>query len=155
MAAPRLPEDEKVLFTTHPGSWGILGYYFWTLGLYAFWRRNKYFVVTDHRVIVSKGIIGKTQRNVPLEMIQDASFGTIMGIGSVVLSSADGLLSVQKMGPMKTQTAHEMIDMIMNERKQVQGRLLGGDASSSNASSDAMAYLQQLRELRRLRRSLR
>jgi hypothetical protein len=61
VAAPLLQDDERVIFTAHPGSWGIAGLYFWTLGLYSFWRRATYFVVTDRRVIKSKGLVSKTQ----------------------------------------------------------------------------------------------
>jgi membrane protein YdbS with pleckstrin-like domain len=147
MAAPRLEQGESVIFTAHPGSWMLFGIYLFTLGLYHFWRRNQYFVVTDHRVIHTSGIVSKRQKNVPLEMVQDASLGTAFGVGNVGLSSAGGPLSVQRMGPMRAVEAREMVDVILRERKQQQGRILGANTSNS-ASSEAMYQLKQLSELR-------
>jgi len=150
MAEPLLQEDERVLFTAHPGSWGLVGFYFWTLGLYGFWRRATYFMVTDHRVIRTKGLLfSKTQSNVPLEMVQDASLATSFGIGNVVLSSAGGPLSAQKLGPMKAETAREMVEVILRERKRARESVMPQRpaAPEAGAANDPMAQLKQLGEL--------
>lgn len=141
MAEPRLQEGESVLYTTHPSGWALSIVYFFTLGLYHFWRQATYFLVTDRRVIKAKGIVAKVQRNVPLDMLQDASLQTTLGMGAVVLSSAGGRLSVEQLNPLKASTAREMVDAILHARQQVR-------RSSINPDSDVMGKLKQLGELR-------
>jgi hypothetical protein len=75
-------------------------------------------------------------------MIQDASLATALGVGSVVLSSAGGALSVQRLSPMTAATAREMVDVILTARKQARGTV------APSPGSDVMEQLKQLSELR-------
>lgn len=54
MADLQLQQGEEVVYDIKPGSWLTIGFYFWTLGLYKFWRRATHFAVTDQRVIRAK-----------------------------------------------------------------------------------------------------
>jgi len=96
---------EKVVFIAHPHPYGMKFEYLFRLGLYEFWRRATYFVVTDQRVILSKGLVTQRQRAVPIDMVQDASVTTLLGLGNVVVSTAGGPQSVERFGPMAAPTA--------------------------------------------------
>jgi membrane protein YdbS with pleckstrin-like domain len=122
---PRLQPGEKVLFQAHPAAWSLFPVYVLTLGLYELWRKAAWFMVTDQRVIASKGIVTRTQRSVPVDMIQDASVRTQLGVGTVVVSSAGGPLSAQRFGPMSSATANEMADVILAGRRQARERTQG------------------------------
>lgn len=66
-----------------------------TLGLYFFHWLGKSLTVTNRRVIWKKGLIGGTERSVPLEQIQDLTitqgiFGRILGYGNIRVETAGG-----------------------------------------------------------------
>jgi hypothetical protein len=64
-----------------------------TLGLYYFWWKVTWFVVTDRRLITTKGIVTKTEVSLPLHVVQDASVRTYLagtGTGRVDVSTAGG-----------------------------------------------------------------
>ena len=135
MSAPRLQQGERVLFAARPHPYAVSLAYLFTLGLYEFWRRATHFVVTDQRVIIAKGRITKGQRSVPIDMVQDASVTTQLGLGWVVLSTAGGSLSVERLGPMAAPTARRMADVILGQRKHARG-------------PDPIEQLRKLAELR-------
>ena len=117
MSAPRLQPGETIVFETHPGSYAIWGRYLITLGLYGAWRRAACFTVTDQRVIMTRGLVlSKSQRSVPVDMVQDASVQTTMGVGSVLVSTAGGSASVERFSPLRSETARELSDVILQQR---------------------------------------
>ena len=116
MAAPRLQPGEQIIVSAHPGSWQNSGRYFWTLGLYAFWRRAAWYVVTDRRVIQAAGLVSRSERSVPLDMIQDVSVTTTLGAGRVLLSSAGGPASIERMYQLTTADAHRLQSAILEHR---------------------------------------
>jgi uncharacterized membrane protein YdbT with pleckstrin-like domain len=123
MSAPRLQPDETIVFETNPESYAIWGRYLITLGLYGAWRRATCFTVTDQRVIITRGLmLNKSQRSVPVDMVQDASVQTTMGVGSVLVSTAGGSASVEQFGPMRAETARQMSDVILQQRNLARGR---------------------------------
>lgn len=85
-----LQAGENVVIALHPSGWALSGLYFWTLGLYHFWRKAKVFAVTDQRILTKKGIINKNERNLPLIYVQDASVTRSLGMGNVSVSTAGG-----------------------------------------------------------------
>jgi uncharacterized membrane protein YdbT with pleckstrin-like domain len=135
MSAPLLQQDEQVVFTAHPHPYGMMGTYLLTLGFYEFWRRATYFVVTDQRVILSKGRVTRSQRAVPIDMVQDASVTTSLGLGNVIVSTAGGPQSVERFGPMAAPTARRMAEVVLGQRRQARG-------------PDVMDQLKKLAELR-------
>jgi membrane protein YdbS with pleckstrin-like domain len=88
-----------------------------SLGLYAIWRQATWFTVTDQRVIVSKGILTRTQRSIPIDMVQDATVTTQLGVGTVVVTAAGGRASALRIGPVASSVAHEMADAILAQRR--------------------------------------
>jgi len=66
-----------------------------TLGLYLLFWRAKALLVTNRRVIWRTGLIGKSERSIPLSRVQDVSIkyglpGRILGYGDVRVESAGG-----------------------------------------------------------------
>ena len=117
---PRLLPGEKIIYQVHPEGPGVWGVYVATLGLYKFWRENTSFTVTDQRVIVSADMLwNHSQRAVPIDAIQDASVQAVAGAGTVMISTAGG--SVQEIGPVKAETARQLADVIMEQRRATRG----------------------------------
>jgi len=66
-----------------------------TLGLYLIWWQAKQLVVTTRRVVSRSGIIGKSERSIPLSRVTDVSIkygllGRILGYGNIYIESAGG-----------------------------------------------------------------
>jgi uncharacterized membrane protein YdbT with pleckstrin-like domain len=153
MADLRLQEGEEVLFEAKPGSWLTFGMYFWTLGLYSFWRRATHFALTDQRVIQAKGVVSKSQKTLPLDMVQDATVTTALGAGGLNVSTAGGgQLSQLRLFPMRSEDASHMSEMIIdlrNKKRSASAPAAAPTASPPPAASGSSA--DRLRELERLR----
>jgi uncharacterized membrane protein YdbT with pleckstrin-like domain len=153
MADLQLQEGEDVLFEAKPGSWATAGFYFWTLGLYAFWRRATHFAITDQRVIMAKGIVSKSQKTLPLDMVQDATVTTGLGVGGLNVSTAGGgQLSQLRLFPMRGEDARHMSEMIIdlrNKKRSASAPSAAAPAAAPPAASGSSA--DRLRELERLR----
>lgn len=66
-----------------------------TLGLYILWWAARQLIVTNRRVIFRSGVLGKSERSIPLSRVQDVSVrygiaGRILGYGDVRIESAGG-----------------------------------------------------------------
>ena len=146
MADVQLQDGEEIVFETKPGSWLLLGLYICTLGIYAFWRRAKHFALTDHRVILAKGIISKSQRSLPLDMVQDASVSTVLGTGGVKVSTAGGTGGELNLTPMKSGDARKMAERIIQARNQKRSAA----TPSTTAQTASVSSSDRLRELQRL-----
>lgn len=109
------------MFTARPGAWSLLPVYVVTLGLYEPWRRASWFVVTDRRVIASKGLVTRSQRAIPVDMVQDASVRTQFGVGTVMVSTAGGGMSAVRFGPLRSVVAREMADVVLEQRRRARG----------------------------------
>ena len=64
-----------------------------TGGLYILWWATKQLVVTNRRVFWRSGVLGKSERSIPLNQVQDVSVsygpkGRILGYGDVRIESA-------------------------------------------------------------------
>lgn len=96
-ATVQLHEDERVVLTLLPSHWWTLGFYVFSLGLWHFWRKRHVYILTDQRVIVTKGIINTTVGSAPLSRIQDIHVRrSILTGGTVAWSTAGGSLGVTK-----------------------------------------------------------
>lgn len=109
----RLQEDERVLTAFHPSGWLLVGYYFWTVGLYKFWRSVNVFVLTNQRILTKKGRISKHERSLPVVYVQDAAVTSAFAAAGVRVSTAGGAPSLNHMFPMKSAEAHQFADAIM------------------------------------------
>ena len=70
----RLFDDEEVVMVARPSRIATLPKFVFTLGLYTFWRRRDTSVLTDQRVLLGKGILRRTERSIPLALIDDVTF---------------------------------------------------------------------------------
>lgn len=145
----RLEADEHVLMALQPSAWTIWGFYIWTLGLYEFWRRAKVYVLTDHRVLLRKGRINKTEQNLPLVYVQDARVTTALGAGAVEVATAGGSpTSLSKMDLLKTDEARQFADAILAQARSARtpGAPQAG-ASSPSGQGDVYDQLRKVGEL--------
>ena len=103
MGAPavRLNPGEEILCDEVPSAFWTYPLYLGTLGLWAVWRGRHHFLLTNQRVMITKGIVSKSEQSVPLVRIQDVSLQrSLVAGGYVKLSSAGGGISVEKIGPL-------------------------------------------------------
>ncbi len=107
----RLHDGETVVLEMLQSSWWTLGRYVFTFGLWAIWRKQHRYVLTNQRVLLLKGIISKTEQAVPLDRIQDAQLrrSPLTG-GWITLSSAGGPLGVGRIGPLTQADALRFAD---------------------------------------------
>ena len=97
----RLHQDERIIMDVLPSKWWTLGRYIFTLGAWAIWRQRHHFVLTNQRIVVTKGMINKSEGSAPLNRIQDAQLqrSPLTG-GRIKLSTAGGPLGVDSIGPL-------------------------------------------------------
>jgi uncharacterized membrane protein YdbT with pleckstrin-like domain len=108
----RLQEGEEIILIVKPNPFN--GFMILTLGLYFPWWSATWFVVTNRRLITKQGIFNKTEVNLPLHFVQDASVHTSwQGVGRVEVSTAGGANGVSRILPLKPQDARQLADTIM------------------------------------------
>lgn len=92
-----LEPGEIAISTLRPGPpWTLVATYVFTLGLAHFWLRAKSLTLTDRRVVVRAGVLNRSQRVVPVSMVQDVNVRTTwFGTGVVALTTAGGALSLE------------------------------------------------------------
>ncbi len=112
------PGESIVISATPAATFGVWARWVFTCGLYEIWRRQHRFMVTNQRVIVTKGILNRTERVVPLSKVQDVTVRTGLFTGYVVLSSAGGALGIEQLGPVWRRQAGAIADAITNQQRQ-------------------------------------
>jgi uncharacterized membrane protein YdbT with pleckstrin-like domain len=129
----RLQDGEEIIFALRRTSWRATLEKILSLGLYIFWWRVAWFVVTDRRLISKKGILNKTEMALPLHFVQDASFHRSWeGVATVRISTAGGPASISQMGPLAAKDARRLADTVMAQAKRVIS-----DADSARPSADS------------------
>src|SRR3984957_2107160 len=113
-----LEANEEIVLDYLPSAPGTRDLYVVTLGLWAIWRRRHRFIVTNMRVIVSRGVATTTQCSVPISTIVDMrlSSSAIAGYIYVVLLGADGPLNIERVGPLSEGAARRFVDTISRQR---------------------------------------
>ncbi len=86
---PTLP-DEQLIAKAAPSASVTWSRYFFTLGLWEIWRRRQRVVVTNQRIITTRGLLSKSQRMLPIGKVQDASLQLRFWVGRVVVTTAGG-----------------------------------------------------------------
>lgn len=114
----RLQDGEQVLMTLRPSALWTAGFYVFTLGLWAIWRRRHCWVLTNRRIIAVKGVIGHHEKVLPLERIQDVSMSAspVTG-GSIIITTAGGAAGIARIGPLTRAQAYELSDAIQAAQK--------------------------------------
>ncbi len=124
---------------------GVPFLYLFTLGLYEVWRRRARYILTNQRVIVSKGVVNRTMRFLPLDRVQDATIKNQLWLASVHLSSAGGVKGVEQLYGLRTRAAREFVqDLTPRIGSAAPGGLTGSRSSVSIA--DELQKLTQLRD---------
>ena len=99
MAQLNFQSGEVVVRELRPTPLGVWPLYIVTLGLYEIWRRRTRFILTNQRVIISKGVVNRAVRFLPLDRVQDATLKNQLWIASILLSSAGGVSGIESVGP--------------------------------------------------------
>lgn len=111
----RLQDGEEVLLRMNPLSWQS-GLMLPTLGLWYFWAKATWYVVTDRRLITKKGILNKTEISLPLHFVQDASVHiSVGGAARVTVSTAGGGAGISQMMALAKGDAPKLADTIMSQ----------------------------------------
>jgi membrane protein YdbS with pleckstrin-like domain len=112
--AMRLQDGEAIVAVFKRSGWLVLLNKVVTLGLFTFWWRACIFVVTDQRLYIREGILSKSELSLPMRFIQDAAMRrNLVGIGSVVVSTAGGSESDTMLSPLNGRDARALSDAII------------------------------------------
>ncbi len=115
MKTVRLHSGERAILSERPTfatTWLLSAL---TFGLYGFWRRRTWFVLTDRRLVVRRGLLlFRTERSIPTDRIQDATHERRGWIHHVRVSAAGGGLSVGTLSPMNRTQAETFTDAILH-----------------------------------------
>lgn len=142
----RLHQGETPLLAYQPSLGGCWLQMLLTLGLYAIWRSETVFAVTNQRVIYKKGILSKTERSVPLSQVQDATVFTQLWVAGVQISTAGGAPSIERLAPITPSQARAFADRVLQSAHQVRGA-----AFVPAAGSPQPTIVQQIQQLAVLR----
>jgi len=144
VAGVRLQDGEKVILALRRTSWQAILEKVLTLGLYIFWWRVGWFVVTDRRLIAKKGTLNKTEIALPLHFVQDAAFHrSWLGIADVRISTAGGEASISRMGPLRAEDARRLADTTMAQAKRV---ISDAGPAGTDQLTEALTRIGELRE---------
>jgi hypothetical protein len=102
-----LQPGESLVLWARPAPGVTWPKYLYTLGLYSFWRRRHTFVLTNKRILISKGIFARAERSIPLNRVDDASFVRrgLAAYCEVVVGGGRGSRRVERVGPLAARTA--------------------------------------------------
>jgi Bacterial PH domain/Short C-terminal domain len=139
----RLQDGECVILELRRTSWQATLEKILTLGLYIFWWRAGWFVVTDRRLIAKKGILNKSEQALPLHFVQDASFHrSWLGIADVRISTAGGDASISRMGALRAEDARRLADTTMAQAK----RVISDASPGTDPVTDALVRIGELHD---------
>jgi hypothetical protein len=149
-----LQPGEQVLAVMYRWWLAVAPFYFFTLGLYEIWRRRRFIALTTERLLYCKGIlVFKTQRSIPVDRVQDATYTRFLWMGLVDISSAGGSFGKISDTAYKPSQTREFVarlqDRIGQGQADDQGLISGGVPSPATSDTgDAAASLRQLQALK-------
>ena len=109
-----LQRGEEVVMSASPSPAAHFYRYFYTLGLYEFWRRRDTAVVTDRRLLVSRGVFNREERSIPMANIEGARY-VRRGVNSYALVTIvdRGGRKVERIGPMSGRQARRFVAEVL------------------------------------------
>jgi uncharacterized membrane protein YdbT with pleckstrin-like domain len=112
----RLREGERVVLALRPSPrWVVLINKLVTLGLYSFWWKRTGFILTDQRVIYSRGLFNSVERSLPLRFVQDATvIAKWYGVAGVLVSTAGGAEGFEQVSPLSVDDARGFKDALLD-----------------------------------------
>jgi membrane protein YdbS with pleckstrin-like domain len=141
---------EQVLAVIYRWWFAVAPFYLFTVGLYEFWRRRRFIALTNERLLLCHGILlFKTQRSIPVDRVQDATYGRALWMGTVSISSAGGSFGKISDTAYKPSQTKEFVARLQDRIKQVQVGEQGGIAGPpTSATGDPAGSLRQLESLK-------
>jgi hypothetical protein len=96
-----LQPSETVVLLARPSRGVTWHKYLYTLGFYGSWRKRHTFVLTNRRILISKGVFARSERSIPLNRVDDASFNR-RGFAAYcdVAVTTRGPRRVERVGPL-------------------------------------------------------
>jgi uncharacterized membrane protein YdbT with pleckstrin-like domain len=114
----RLHDGESILHATRRSGWLVAFWRAISLGLFTFWWRVGWIVVTNQRVYLKQGILNKSERSLPLRFVQDATVRrNWLGVAEVSISTAGGAEGVSGIYPLTGSDGRQLADIIMAEAR--------------------------------------
>lgn len=109
----RLQPGERILMEMLPSKWWTWAFYVCSVGLWGIWRKRHRYILTNQRIVLTKGLISKSVRALPLDRIQDANLHTSpFSGGRVKLSTAGGILGTESIKQLTRRDAKAFIDLL-------------------------------------------
>ena len=145
MAQLTFQPNEVVVRDMRRSPLATLGAEVCTLGLYEIARRRTHLILTNQRVISSRGVLHRSVRSLPLDRIQDASLSNTFWSAKIVFSSAGGGAGIEALTGLRTRTARAfMADLTPRIGPAASGGLTG--KGSGRSVTDELHKLAQLRD---------
>jgi len=109
-----LQNDESILMLARPSRGATFYKYFYTLGLYGFWRKRNTSVITNRRILTGRGIVNREERSIPMSRVEDVKF-TRRGLNSYaqVAVREKGQHRTEKVGPLSSRAARRFTAAIL------------------------------------------
>lgn len=84
--------------------------YVYTLGLYGIWRKRNLAVVTNRRILLSKGIFSREERSIPISHVESVRY-TRRGVRSYARVAVNdrGQHRIETVGPLSSRGARRFI----------------------------------------------
>lgn len=111
----RLQDTEDVFVEAIPSRLATGYKYLYTFGLYGIWRKRNTSVVTNRRIVLSKGIFNREERSIPISRIEGVRF-TRRGIRSYARLQVNdrGIEHTETVGPLSARAAREFIAQVLD-----------------------------------------
>jgi Bacterial PH domain len=104
-----LEPDESVITVERPSRVLVLPKYLLTLGLYGIWRKREISAVTNHRLMLGRGVLSRDERSIPLKRVEDVSFSRrwVSSYADVAVRGRRGTENI-RIGPLTARKARSM-----------------------------------------------
>jgi hypothetical protein len=113
----RLFDGEAVLLVVRPSRVARIPRYIVTLGLYGLWRRRDESVLTDQRILLSRGVVRRDERSIALHRVQDVSVAhrAFYSYADITIDER-GRSAVKRIGPITPNAARRFSRELLRRR---------------------------------------
>jgi hypothetical protein len=108
-----LPSGESIVMVVRPSRMLSIPKYLYTLGLYGIWRKRHVYVLTDHRLLVGRGVVTRTEDSIPTSRIEEVTFFR-RGAGAYcrIVVTTHGRRRLELVGPLLARDARRLTGAI-------------------------------------------
>jgi hypothetical protein len=112
-----MQDGEEVILVAIPSKAANLHKYLYTVGLYGIWRKRDTAVVTNRRLLISRGVFRREEHSVSISDIDSARFAR-RWLNSYALVTIGGRSRrrTEEIGPMSSRTARRLVGEILSRR---------------------------------------